>query len=259
MTLAGLLLALVIGMLLGMLGGGGSILAVPVLAYVVGLEPKLALVASFGVVGVTSLAGAIPHMRARNVDLRGALVFAAGSALVSFAAGAWLSRALSGTMQMLLFAVIMLVAAAFMLRRRSVAETVEARRSTPLVLMAGALVGVLTGIAGVGGGFLIVPALTLLAGVPMRRAVGTSLAVIAMNSAFALLGYLVQPELRDALLETRVGGTSLPSFLALFTAVTIVGAIAGAATGGRMPVALLRRGFAVFLVVMAAYLVLRNV
>lgn len=263
MVVAGLILAAVIGVLLGLLGGGGSILAVPVFAYVLDLDPKLAIAASFGVVGIGSLAATLSHWRGGNVDVRSALLFAAGSATVSFAAGAWLSRLLSGSVQMIVFGVVMAVAAIFMfLGRNDPDAPPPEHRRTPrelaLFMLMGVAVGVITGIAGVGGGFMIVPALVLLGGVPMRRAVGSSLLVIAINSFAAFVGYLLQPAIRDGLLSTTIGGIGLPLYLGAFAVLAIGGAFGGAVIGSRVPARVLRLGFASFLVVMATYILVRT-
>lgn len=270
MIALGLLLAALIGMLLGLLGGGGSILAVPVFAYVLDLDPKLAIAASFGVVGISSLFAAFSHHCNGNVDVRTGLLFALGSAVVSFAAGAWLSRLLDGTTQMVIFAIVMGLAAVFMFRgrregrhlRHAHADAPGARRFTPRALAAfllmGVLVGVVTGVAGVGGGFMIVPVLLLFGGIPMQRAVGTSLLVIAINSFAALGGYLAQPAIREALASTSVGGLALIPFLGVFVLMTMAGAEVGARIGASVPARTLRLAFASFLVVMSAYIVVRT-
>lgn len=246
----GLALASLIGLSLGLLGGGGSILTVPILVYAVGLEPKPAVAASLAVVGATSLVGALGHWRAGNVRARTAAVFG-GVAMVGAFAGARFAVLLSGQVQLVLFAVVMLVAAVFMLRGRrpgaptgGTEEPLPALRLAPLALQ-GLAVGLMTGVVGVGGGFLIVPALVLLGRLPMKAAVGTSLVVIAMNSASGFLGY--------------VGQVSLPwPFLAGFTTVAALGVVAGTTLARRAPQAALRQGFALLLVVVGLLVLYQN-
>ncbi|HVZ41864.1 MAG TPA: sulfite exporter TauE/SafE family protein [Candidatus Kapabacteria bacterium] len=265
MEALGLFLALMIGTLLGLLGGGGSILAVPVFVYVLGLDSKLAIALSLGVVGAASLAGTIPHLRARNVDVRTALIFAAGSAAGAFG-GSALSRLVSGSVQLVVFAVVMLTAAISMLRSRRGAAIVpaeaEAVEKLPallaVTLLRGAAVGVLTGFVGVGGGFLIVPALVLLGNMPMKRAVGTSLLVIAINSASGFTGYMLQENIRHRIALTSIGGYPLASYLTLFTAIAIAGIGLGIWIGRRTNGGTLRRIFAIALVAMAAFIIAQN-
>lgn len=188
-SVIGLLLAALIGVSLGLLGGGGSILVVPVFVYVLGFGAKEAIAMSLAVVGLTSLFGAYGHWRAGNVDLRVALIFGA-VAMAGTYLGARVAVFFSGAAQLILFAGAMIAAAVFMFRDRTPgAEDVDGeaiysntskRMSLKLIVPEGLAVGVLTGLVGVGGGFLIVPALVLLGKVPMKVAVGTSLLVIAM-------------------------------------------------------------------------------
>src|SRR3954465_818690 len=183
----GYFLAFLIGISLGLLGGGGSILTVPTLAYVMNVEPKAAIAMSLPIVGITSLSGAIRHWRAGRIDLRVALGFGI-VAMIGSASAAMASRAIPGVVQLTLLGVVMLIAAMMMLRRR--APEGESAERRPVLLAAAALgVGALTGLVGIGGGFLFVPALVLLGGVPMKSAVGTSLIVIAMNTAAGAVGY----------------------------------------------------------------------
>ena len=248
MTLLGLAFAGVIGLALGLLGGGGSILTVPVLVYVLGVAAKPAIAMSLPVVGLTSLVGAAAHWRLGNVRLTTAAVFgilAMGGAF----AGARLSVFLSGAAQLVLLAVVMVAAAIGMLwtRRshRGGRSEQTPRAQWSLLAPVAVAVGVLTGLVGVGGGFLIVPALVLLARVPMRQAVGTSLLVIALNSAAGFGGYIGTIDIDWA-------------FLARFTAVTIAGALVGAAMASRVPVTALRRAFAVFLLVVGGVVLYKN-
>ena len=244
MLALGLVLAATIGLALGLLGGGGSILTVPVLVYVLGAGAKPAIAMSLAIVGVTSLLGAALHRRLGNVRLDVAVAFGP-IAMIGAYAGARLAGLLSGELQLTLLALVMLVAAGSMLRNARVEVNPGAAPRIALLVAVGFGVGLLTGVVGMGGGFLIVPALVVLARLSMRQAVGTSLLVIAMNSAGGLVGYLGVVPL-DWL------------FLARFTAAAAVGAIAGTALGARVPQAVLKRGFAVFLLLVGGYVLFRS-
>jgi len=182
-------LAVLVGISLGLLGGGGSILTVPLLAYVAGMEAKEAIATSLLVVGVTSAVGAISHARAGRVRWGTGLVFGAAGTAGAYAGGL-LSRFIPGTVLLIGFALIMIVAAVAMLRGRR--DVAAARRSLPVIkiLVLGVAVGMVTGLMGAGGGFLVVPALAILAGLPMPTAIGTALMVIAMNSFAGFAGHL---------------------------------------------------------------------
>lgn len=243
---AALLLSALIGVSLGLLGGGGSILAVPVLVYVarVGVHESIGM--SLAVVGATSLAGAAFHARRGRVDYRAAALFG-GAGMAGAPLGAQLTHRVPPPVLLLLFAGLMLLVAALMLRGRGLAGSrpgAPAPRLGP-VLAAGLAVGALTGFLGVGGGFLIVPALTLLAGLPMHRAVGTSLLVIAANCAAGVLGHLGR------------GGVPL-GLTAAFTAVATVGALLGERMAGRLDPQRLRRGFGLFVLGVGLFLASRN-
>ena len=243
MLAIGLALAAAIGLSLGLLGGGGSILTVPVLVYVLGYAAKPAIAMSLPVVGTTSLIGAALHWRLGNVRVAMALAFGLCAMIGAFA-GAKLSVLMSGSVQLTLLAIVMLAAAVSMLRRRD-DPAVNTSPRPALLLLAALGVGVLTGLVGIGGGFLVVPALALLARVPMRQAVGTSLTVIALNSAAGFAGY--------------VGTVDLDwTFLTEFTAAAVVGALAGTALINRVPQTALKRGFAVFLFAMSGFVLYMN-
>jgi uncharacterized protein len=238
--------ALVIGIALGMLGGGGSILTVPVFTYVTGLDPKVAIASSLPVVAIISAAGAFGHWRAGNVQLRTAALFGLFTMAGGFS-GARLSQWLSGSTQMFLFAAVMLMAAVAMLRGGAAPDENVKPESLPLLRLAplGIGVGVLTGLVGVGGGFLIVPALVQIARVPMRSAVGTSLLVIALNAAAGTAGYL--------------GHVNLPfDVLVPFTGMALVGIAIGTWSAQRVPQEALRRGFALLLLVVGGFVLYRN-
>jgi uncharacterized membrane protein YfcA len=262
MEYLGLALGIIVGLLLGLLGGGGSIMAVPIFVYVLGIEAKLAIATSLVVVGATSLVGTIPHFRAGNVDLPRAFLFVIGSFAGAYL-GAQLSRLMAGSTQLLLFALVMLTASFFMMRgRRDESQTIEKERtwqSITLIIIQGIGVGIVTGLVGVGGGFMIVPALVLLGGIPMKRAVGTSLLVIAINSASAFIGYLVQPEIRQRIAAAHVGAFALIPYLGIFMLITFGGVFIGSALNRRVDHKALRRWFAIFLLVMAAFILVQNI
>lgn len=244
MPLLGLALAAIIGISLGLLGGGGSILAVPILVYVVGMETKTAIAASLLVVGTTSLIGALRHWRANNIDVRTAVVFGLVSMAGSFSGGR-VATFLSDTFQLTLFAVVMLAASVSMFRSRNDEAAAPAAPRLALVIAAAAVVGLLTGVVGVGGGFLIVPALVLFSGVSMKRAVGTSLLVIAMNSASGFLAY--------------AGRVNIDwNYIVVFTIIAIAGVFAGSAAVPYVSQGVLKRSFAVFLIVVAGFILLQN-
>lgn len=246
MLVAGLALAAAIGVALGLLGGGGSILAVPIFVYVLGYGAKEAVAMSLVVVGAASLFAAFGHWRAGRVDWRVAGIFGAVAMAGAFL-GARLSVFFSGSVQLVLLAVVMLAAAGFMYRESSPLAAGEAGGRMPVLLLVaeGLGVGALTGIVGVGGGFLIVPALVLLAGIPMKDAVGSSLVVIALNSATGFLGHL--------------GQVQIPwGFVGAFTAIAIVGSFAGSWAVKFIPQRTLEKGFAVFLVVTGAVILAQN-
>lgn len=244
MTLV-LLLSLLIGISLGLLGGGGSILTVPILVYAAGLEAKSAIATSLLVVGVTSAVALVPHARAGRVRWRTGLVFGASAMAGAYAGGA-LGRFVPGAVLLLLFAAMMLATAVAMWRGRSERD---ARNADPhaahWILLEGLAVGVVTGLVGAGGGFLVVPALVLLGGLPMPAAVGTSLLVIALKSMAGFLGYAAHVSV------------DLP-LAAAVSAAAVAGSFAGARLSGVVPPARLRRGFAVFVVVMAVFVIARE-
>ncbi|MCM2309945.1 MAG: sulfite exporter TauE/SafE family protein [Steroidobacteraceae bacterium] len=243
--LLALLGALAIGLSLGLLGSGGSILTVPVLHYLVGQPEKLAIGGSLFVVGLIAASAAIPYALHRQLDWRNVAWFG-----LPGMAGAWLGATLAhwvpGTVQLALFAVVMLVSAWRMLRGGVSARTDDEPHRTAVVA-GGFGVGALSGLVGVGGGFLIVPALVLLAGVPMASAVGTSLAVIALNAFTGFARYL-------GVLERQSLELDWPVLLAI-AAVGILASFVGHRLGRQLPQATLRRAFGVLLVVMGLVIV----
>lgn len=241
----GYLFAALIGLALGTLGGGGSILTVPVLVYVLGFDPKLAIVMSLPVVGAAALVGVLSHWRAGNVRLQTAATF--GSvAMVGSYTGARASVWFSGRAQLLILGTVMVAAAVSMLRNAAEEEPQDSASPRPALLLAVGLgVGVLTGLIGIGGGFLIVPALVILGRVPMKAAVGTSLLVIVLNSTSGFLGHY--------------GREVVPwGFVMRFTSVAMIGILAGTALVHHIPTRQLKRAFAFLLVIIGALILWQN-
>ena len=251
MIVLGYALAAVVGLSLGLMGAGGSILTVPIFVYALGFDPKLAIAMSLPVVGATSLVGAAGHWKAGNVDFRTTASFGAIAMIGSYI-GARLSVLFAGAVQLTLLAVVMIIAAVFMFRAAAGQEDIspvatDARSGPSLALLLPVAIGVglLTGLVGTGGGFMVVPALVLLARVPMRQAIGSSLLVIALNSVAGFAGY-----------STTV---SVPwTFLFGFTAIAIGGIIAGTYLVQFIAQRTLKRGFAVFLMLMGAFILYQS-
>lgn len=244
-----LLLSVLIGLCLGLLGGGGSILTVPILTYVAGLEAKEAIAASLFVVGVTSAFSAISHARNQRVRWRTGLIFGGASMAGAFVGGL-LGGHIPGTVLMIGFAVMMVATSVAMIRgRRNSKDSSDSAhdRKMPVfkVLAEGIVVGLVTGLVGAGGGFLVVPALALLGGLPMPVAVGTSLVVIAMKSFAGLAGYLTTVSLDWVLIGS-------------ITLAAIAGSVLGARLAGRIPEAALRKGFGIFVLVMGVFVLVQE-
>ncbi|WP_221090881.1 sulfite exporter TauE/SafE family protein [Deinococcus aquaedulcis] len=244
--------AALIGLSLGLLGSGGSILTVPVLVYLVGEPEKLAIAESLAIVGGISLIGAVPYALRRQIDWRSVLWFGLPGVVGTYL-GAALSVYLSGVVQLLLFAAVMLLAAVMMFRpSRPHPEGQPAHHRSPVKIGAEGLgVGVLTGLVGVGGGFLIIPALVLLGGLPMGLAVGTSLMIIAAKSFAGFFKYV------HVLAEQH-----LPvnwTLILVFTVIGILGSFLGARLGKTLSNDSLKKGFAGFLVVMGVSVLATNV
>jgi uncharacterized membrane protein YfcA len=240
---------------LGTFGGGGSVLTVPVLVYLLGYDPKVAVPTSLGVVGAASIMGAIGHWRAGRVDARIAVPFGL-VAMVGAFTGARVAKYLPGALQLTILAIVMLIAAIRMLRPQPLRPTPALGASTDRpdswvvrqdirLAPVGLGVGLLTGIVGVGGGFLIVPALVLWGGLEMPTAVGTSLVLITLNCATGLAGYWGQ-------VPIPWGET------VLFTIVAVIGAAIGSAIVGGIPQQRLRQAFAIFLLGIGGFVLYRN-
>lgn len=237
-----LALALVVGVVLGLLGGGGSILLVPLLVYVADLGAHEAIATSLFVVAVTAAVAAVPHARAGRVRWRVAALFGAGGVVGAYLGGLLGSR-LDETVLLLAFAAMMAATAIAMLRKREAPAPSEGPRPVLRVLAEGAAVGAVTGLVGAGGGFLVVPALVLLGGLPMPAAVGTSLVVIAAKSLAGLGGHLSNAAI------------DWPFAVGLAVA-TATGAVLGARAVGRIPSGRLQQSFAWFVLVAAGAIVI---
>jgi uncharacterized membrane protein YfcA len=244
-SVLGLLLAVVVGVSLGFFGGGGSILTVPLFAYVFGLPAKEAIASSLVVVAGASASAAFQHARAGNVAPRVALLFG-GAGMAGAFLGARVAAFVAGELLLVLFAAMMGLTAVAMWRGRTApAPGADRPHATARLLLQGFTVGSFTGLVGAGGGFLIVPALVLWAGVPILSAVGTSLLVIVLNSLAGLAGYLA---------HVRVE----PQLVAAVTAAAIAGSLVGSRLTVLVQPRALRRGFAAFVLAMAAVILVRE-
>ncbi|MGB3593743.1 MAG: sulfite exporter TauE/SafE family protein [Ornithinimicrobium sp.] len=234
-----LVLAVFVGVSLGLLGGGGSILTVPLLVYVAGMETKEAIATSLLVVGVTSMVGAISHARGGRVQWRTGVLFGIAGMTGAYAGGR-VAELIAGQWLLVAFALLMVATGLAMLRpRRPVAPAaVPPHLPTARVVLYGVVIGLVTGLVGAGGGFVIVPALALLGGLPMPVAIGTSLVVIALNSAAGLAGHLASVSV-----DWRMA--------AMVTGAAVVGALLGGQLSGRIAAETLRHMFGWFVLVMA--------
>jgi uncharacterized membrane protein YfcA len=235
-----LVFSVLIGVALGLLGGGGSILTTPILIYALGVETKAAIATSLLVVGVTSVAAVVQHARAGNVEWRTGLIFG-GAGMAGAYIGGFVAAWVPAAVLMTLFGVMMLATSVAMFRgRKDVGTPAGHRQALWKIVAEGLVVGVVTGLVGAGGGFLVVPALALLGGLPMKKAVGTSLLVIALKSFAGYAGHAAHVSV-DFQLAALVSGAA------------VVGSFAGSRLANRIPADALRRGFAVFVLVMAAF------
>ena len=259
----GYLGALTIGLSLGLIGGGGSILTVPVLVYLFGINPVLATAYSLFVVGSTSLLGALTYMRKKLISYKAAAVFATPAFISVFLTRKYLVPAIPETIFtvgeiiitkgigiMLFFALIMVVAAFSMILDKKSAFKQDGHGKNlafnyPLIALEGAVVGVLTGIVGAGGGFLIIPALVLLVRLPMKVAVGTSLLIIAVKSLIGFLG--------DVWYQSMDW-----SFLLVFTGLSILGIFIGSYLSRHIKGEHLKKAFGWFVLVMGGYIIFRE-
>jgi uncharacterized membrane protein YfcA len=261
MVIIGFAAAIFIGISLGLIGGGGSILTVPVLVYILGVNPVLATAYSLFVVGSTSLVGAGTFMKKGLVNYKTALVFAIPSFIAVFLTRKFLVPALPDPLFtvgeaiitknigiMVFFALIMLAASYSMITAKKCVDCDEDEPvvfNFPMIALEGSVVGVITGIVGAGGGFLIIPALVLLAKLPMKLAVGTSLLIIAAKSLIGFLGDL----------STQTIDWQL---LLIFTSLSIVGIFIGSALSKKINEEILKTGFGWFVLVMGIYIITKE-
>ncbi len=255
MSIAILISGLVTGLLLGIFGSGGSIITTPALLYLLNVEPKSAIAMSLGIVAVTASITAFQHWRWGNVNLKITAVFGAFGVIGTYG-GALLGIITPVIIQLSIFALVMYAAAYKMLRPKlksvgaaAVEECLDGNYNElqyTHIAVHGITVGVLTGVVGVGGGFLIVPALVLLSGLPMKQAVGTSLSIVALKSFAGFAGYAGAVEINYVL-------------MIYFTAIAIIGSVIGSFISQRLAGKLLQRGFGIFLVFVASYIMIKSV
>ena len=260
--LLGYLGAILIGLVLGLIGGGGSILTLPVLVYLFGVEPVIATAYSLFIVGLAAVAGTLKNMSQKLVDFKTALVFALPAFIAVYLTRRYLVPALPDPLFsintwnlskdvgiMVFFAVIMVLASVSMIRgRREETDTStdqEPQYNYPLIILEGFVVGILTGIVGAGGGFLIIPALVLLAKLPMKKAVATSLLIIAIKSLIGFIGDI-------QVIDIDWG------FLLVFAGLSVIGIFAGVRLSQIVPGKKLKKGFGWFVLVMGVFIVLRE-
>ena len=245
--------AVIIGITLGLIGGGGSILTVPILVYLLGIEPVLATAYSLFVVGFTSAFGVVQKYRVKEVDTKTALIFLLPSLLSIYLTRRYFIPIIpdpvwgmeKGTLLMVFFSLIMLVAGFAMVRKRTEGDG-KKHGGMGLIIIEGLVVGFLTGIVGAGGGFLIIPALVLLGGLGMKLAVGTSLFIIALKSAMGFMGDIVAGQMIDW------------SFLLLFTGLSVIGIFLGIYLSKLIDGQKLKRGFGFFVIVMAFFIAIKE-
>lgn len=244
--ITGLVLSAAIGLSLGLIGGGGSILTVPILVYFFDVSPHDAVGMSLAVVGATSLLGSYLHYRRDNVDVSGGLLFG-GAGAVGALLGAPVTKLFSPTSLLLIFGLLMFVVAVSMLwpKQREPDETLYEPHKVQAAL-AGLGVGFLTGFLGVGGGFLIVPALVLFIGLTMKKAVGTSLFVIFLNCVAGLIGHASQNDFDWTM-------------TAMVTSLALSGAFVGTILSHRLKASRLQRMFAFLVLAVGAFLVAKNI
>lgn len=261
MEIAGYIASLVIGISLGLIGGGGSILTVPVLVYLFNVEPILATAYSLFIVGFSSLVGAFPKYRQGMVNLKTALIFGIPSIAAVFATRKFIVPLIPvevftigefvvtrNILMMLLFAVLMVFASVSMIREKSGNDEEPAvqKFNYPLILLEGAVVGMLTGLVGAGGGFLIIPALVLLSKLPMKQAVGTSLLIIAAKSLIGFTG-----DLSHFSMDWKL--------LLVVTTLAVAGIFVGNALNRKIDGDKLKKGFGWFVLVMGIYIIIKEI
>ena len=261
MEIVGYLASLVIGISLGLIGGGGSILTVPVLVYLFRVQPVLATAYSLFIVGSTSLVGSFPKYKGGEINLKTAIIFGFPSIIAVYATRAFIVPAIpnevfsigsiavtKSLLMMVLFAVLMVFASISMIRnnKKEIKElNSEQKFNYPLILLEGTIVGMVTGLVGAGGGFLIIPALVLLSKLPMKQAVGTSLLIIAGKSLIGFTGDLGNAEMDWTLLISVTG-------------LAIAGIFIGNMLSKKIAADRLKKGFGWFVLVMGIYIIVKE-
>lgn len=241
-----LVLTVGVGLSLGLLGGGGTILAVPLLTYVAGMSPQEAIASSMFIIGVTALISVWTHARRGNVHWRTGLIFGVASMAGAFGGGV-LGSQLPGVVLMVAFSIMMLVTALAMVIDRRTPSAPKNGKKMPILKISveGLAVGLVTGMVGAGGGFLVVPALVLLGGLTMPAAVGTSLLIIALKSFSGMAGYLTSVNIDWGPVLT-------------ITAVTVAGALVGSALSRHVPDQALKKAFGYFVLAMGVTVLLQE-
>ncbi|MFM8596821.1 MAG: sulfite exporter TauE/SafE family protein [Flavobacteriales bacterium] len=263
LTIIGLFASTSIGISLGLIGGGGSILTVPVLVYLFNVDPVLATAYSLFIVGLSSLVGTFPKYKAGMIDLKTAIVFGIPSIIAVFLTRKVLVPAIPDTLfsvgdlpftkalaMMLLFAILMVAASVSMIKDQKKEEldnTAPRVFNYPMILLEGSVVGVLTGLVGAGGGFLIIPALVMLSKLPMKQAVGTSLLIIAAKSLIGFMGDVLEN-------SSKVDWT----LLGIVTTLAIFGIFIGNQLSKKIDGAALKKGFGWFVLVMGIYIIVKE-
>ncbi|MFN4083817.1 MAG: sulfite exporter TauE/SafE family protein [Bacteroidia bacterium] len=261
MEIIGYLASALIGLSLGLIGGGGSILTVPVLVYLFGIDAVPATAYSLFIVGLTSLAGVYPKYKQGLVNVKTGIIFGAPSIAAVYATRKFIVPAIpsevfsiagftvtKSILMMLIFAVLMVFASISMIKdKKPVGSTNSENKgfNYPMILLEGAVVGVLTGLVGAGGGFLIIPALVLFTGLPMKEAVGTSLLIIAAKSLIGFTGDLSNFAIDWVLLLTVSG-------------IAIAGIFVGNMLSTKIDGGKLKKGFGWFVLVMGVYIILKE-
>jgi hypothetical protein len=262
MVTLGYILAILVGISLGLIGSGGSILTVPILVYIMGVDPVSATAYSLFIVGATALIGGIQSAREGTVDFKTALIFGIPSIVAVYATRAFLVPIIpehvftlfgfevtKPILLMVLFAVVMVAASITMIRPQKndkIGEELPMNYNYTMILLEGSIVGVLTGLVGAGGGFLIIPALVLLAKMPMKKAIGTSLFIIAAKSLIGFTGDLKGNEIIDWKL------------LGIFTIASIIGIFIGIIFAKKIPGDKLKKAFGWFVLIMGIYIIIKE-
>lgn len=262
MEILGYVLATIVGISLGLIGSGGSILTVPILVYVMGVNPVLATAYSLFIVGSTALVGGIKSANQKRVDFKTVLIFGIPSIAAVYATRLWIMPMIPAELftiagfvftksiaLMVLFAMVMVLASISMIRpgkQKELDENAPRVYNYPMILLEGAVVGLLTGLVGAGGGFLIIPALVLLARMPMKLAVGTSLFIIAVKSLIGFIGDIQGDQLIDWKL------------LGIFTAFSVAGIYIGILLSKKIEGNKLKKGFGWFVLLMGIYIIIKE-